>query len=242
MAEFLALAGQDLAELLQGLDAVDDAGGVVRGVHDHHLGVLRDALFQLVKADLEVLGIGRDDDAGRAGGLRVGGVLGEVRSKKDELRAVHGEGVHHGGHRGSSAAGEEDVLGADLRSGALAEVGCDGFAGLGAAAGGGIAVQGDGIDRLKQLADGICDLGGSRNRGVADGEVKDVFLADDFGLGHAVLKKHADAALGDAHLMELFYYHILTSFRENDIRLPAPGRSGCADRPGPERPSRSPLP
>ena len=41
MADLLSLAGQDLAQLLQGVLKVDDAGGVVGRVDDDGLGIFR---------------------------------------------------------------------------------------------------------------------------------------------------------------------------------------------------------
>ncbi len=207
MADLLALAGEQLGQLLQGLHAVDDAGGVVGRVDDQRLGVGGDALFQLVKANLEMLGIGRNHHALEAGGGRVGGILGEVGGDQQNLRVLHSQGVHARGHSGGSAAGEEDVLRANRRAGALAQIGGDGLPGLGTAAGGGVAVQGNGIGS-QQLPHGVSHSLGGGDGGIADGEIKDVFLAHLGGLLHAVLKQDTNAALGNAHLVVFFYDHL----------------------------------
>ena len=75
MAVFLALALQQGSQTLQGLLGIHNAGGIIGGVDDNTLGVLRDALFHLVQMDLECLGVGRDHHQLAAVGVDEGAVL-----------------------------------------------------------------------------------------------------------------------------------------------------------------------
>ena len=104
-----------------------------------------------------------------------------MTSLSSQARAVRG-----------SAAGKEEVRGADLLAEALGEVFGHGGADAVVARAAGVAVNLDAALGVEYLMDAAIDFFGRRDGGVAEAVVKDVLLADDLGLLPAILEHLAD--------------------------------------------------
>ena len=183
MAVLGALALQQGGQTLQGLLGVHNAGGVVGGVDDDGLGVLGDALLHLVQMDLERLGIRRNDHQLAAVGIDEGTIFGEEGGDGHDLGVgVHDQRLDDGDQSGSGAAGEEQLAGLDVQTEAGGQILGDGCAGFFKTGSHGVAVQLDGVGLVHDLLDGLVDLLGGGDAGIAQGVVIDVFGADDLGL------------------------------------------------------------
>ena len=193
MAVFLALALQQGSQTLQGLLGIHNAGGIIGGVDDNTLGVLRDALFHLVQMDLECLGVGGNHHQLAAVGVDEGAILGEEGGHCHDLAVgVHDQGLDDGDQRGSSAAGEEQLAGFHIQAEALGQILGHGGTGGIEAGSHGIAVQLDGIHLVHELLDGLVDLLGGGNAGIAQRIVIHLVRADLGGLLQTVGKQLAD--------------------------------------------------
>ena len=212
MAILGALALEQSGQTLQGLLGVDNAGGVVRGVDDDALGVGGDALFNLVQVDLEGLGIGGHHDHLRTVGGDEGAVLGEERSNDHDLGiAVDGQGLDDGDERGSGAAGEEQLAALDIQTEAVGQILGNGVTRGVEAGGHGITVQLDGVGLIDDLLDGLVDLLGSGDAGVAERIVIDLLGADLRGLLQAIGEQLTDNGGRSAQVVILLINHNFTS-------------------------------
>lgn len=192
VAVLLSCCSKNVRNLAEGLSAEDNAGGVVGGVYDDGLGVLIHEGFERGKVYLEALGVSRDHDELVAGGFNEGLVLREEGGDGNDLAVLAGEGRERRHERRGSAAGKEEVRGADLLAEALGEVFGHGGADAVVARAAGVAVNLDAALGVEYLMDAAIDFFGRRDGGVAEAVVKDVLLADDLGLLPAILEHLAD--------------------------------------------------
>ena len=102
---------------------------------------------------LEVRGVGRDHDELVAGGFNEGLVLREEGGDGNDLAVLAGEGRERRHERRGSAAGKEEVRGADLLSKALGEVFGHGGADAVIARAAGVAVDLDAALGVEYLMD-----------------------------------------------------------------------------------------
>ena len=203
-----ALFDEHVAELLQQLGGVDDAGGVVRVVEDYRLRLRRHGLGYGLDVGHEALGLARghdDDNAAGRGDVVV--ILKEVGADADDLVA----GVQKRGHGDAEAArradGHDDVVLGVVRAEALVEGVRDGLAHLGIAGVGRVAVDVHGVLVRDDVDNGVLDGLGRREVGVADREVEDVLGAELLGEALAFLKHGADGAAAGGHLFHPGRYH-----------------------------------
>ena len=214
MAVLSALALQQSGQALQGLLGIHNAGGVVGGVDDDTLGVFGDALLHLVQMDLESLGISGNDHQLAAIGIDKGAILGEERSNGHDLAVViHDERLDDGDQRGGCAAGEEQLISLDVQAEAGGQILSHSGAGGVEAGGHGVAVQLDGVHLVHNLLDGLVDLLGGGDAGIAQGIVIDLVRTDLSGLLQTVGEQLADDRGRSAEVVVFLIYHnIISSF------------------------------
>ena len=214
MAVLGALALQQSGQALQGLLGIHNAGGVVGGVDDNALGVLGDALLYLVQMDLERLGVRGNDHQLAAVGVDEGTVLREEGGNGHDLAvSVHDQRLDDGDQRGGSAAGEEQLVSLNVQAEAGGQILGHGGAGGVEAGGHGIAVQLDGIHLVHDLLDGLVDLLGCGDAGIAQGIVVDLIRAHLGGLLQTVGEQLADDGGRSAQVVVFLIYHnIISSF------------------------------
>ena len=214
VAVFGALALQQDGQTPQSLLGVHHTGGIVGGIDDDGLGMGRDALLHGVQMDLERLGIGGDHHQLAAVGSDEGTVLGEKRSHGHDLGiTVQNESLDDGDQGRRRAAGEEQLTGLHIQAEAVGEVLGHGGAGILEAVGHGVAVEPDRVRGVHNSMDGLIDLFGGRDAGIAQGIVKDLIRAHLGGLLQTIGEQLTDDRRGGAQLIELLIDHKKTPFR-----------------------------
>ena len=164
--------------------------------------------------DLERLGVGGDDHQLAAVGVDEGAILGEEGGHCHDLAVgVHDQGLDDGDQRGSSAAGEEQLAGFHIQAEALGQILGHGGTGGIEAGSHGIAVQLDGIHLVHDLLDGLVDLLGGGNAGVAQRIVVHLVSAHLGGLLQTVGEQLADDGGRRTQIVVFLIYHnIISSF------------------------------
>ena len=191
----------------------------------------RDALLHGVQMDLERLGIGGDHHQLAAVGSDEGTVLGEKRSHDHDLGiTVQNESLDDGDQGRRRAAGEEQLTGLHIQAEAVGEVLGHGGAGILEAVGHGVAVEPDRVRGVHNGMDGLIDLFGGRDAGIAQGIVKDLIRAHLGGLLQTIGEQLTDDRRGGAQLIELLIDHKKTPFRRQWIRDIRPGPCGRPER------------
>ena len=178
MAEFRFLCAQQLRELCDGLRGVDDAGRIVRGVHDDGLGLLSDERLQDLKIDLEGILVRCSRHKLCAAGLNENAVLREEGREGDDLvpgGVERGEGDLQGS---GGAAGHIEIVLVEGRAEAAVQVRGDCLTGVDGALGGGVAVEIHVGLCLKQFDHGAVDRFRRRDVRVSEAEIVDVLRAD----------------------------------------------------------------
>ena len=211
MAELLLGGLHGVGEAPDGLPGVDDAGGVVGGVEDHHPGLLGQGGLEGGQVDLEGVGQRLDNDGLGSVGLGVDQVFHIVGREDDDLVAGLGQALEGHGDGAGGAGGDIDARRLNVLAKAAVDGGGDGLPQGHQARGRGVAVDGHGVGVLQKVQHGGMDLRRRGHVGAADGEVEDVLradfrlpgpgvgreVADDVGLAPVVdqiLGKHGDSS------------------------------------------------
>ena len=113
--------------------------------------------------------------------------------------------------RGSGAAGEEQLAALDIQTEAVGQILGNGVTRGVEAGGHGIAVQLDGVGFIDDLLDGLVDLLGGGDAGVAERIVIDLLGADLRGLLQAIGEQLTDNGGRSAQVVILLINHNFTS-------------------------------
>lgn len=145
------------------------------------------------------LGIGGYHHQLAAVGSDEGTVLGEKRSHGHDLGiTVQNESLDDGDQGRRRAAGEEQLTGLHIQAEAVGEVLGHGGAGILEAVGHGVAVEPDRVRGVHNGMDGLIDLFGGRDAGIAQGIVKDLIRAHLGGLLQTIGEQLTDDRRGGA--------------------------------------------
>ena len=211
MAEFTALFLQKRGKRFQTFAAVNNAGGIVRGIDDDRLGMRRQRFCRRFRVELKIGGVGRYDHAlhPRAGGEHR--IFREERRVDHDLGPLDAKRGKHGRQRRGGPAGEKEILRPRAAGKAVAQILCDRLARVRRAGGGGVAVDALGVRSSDERGDRIVHAAGRGDGGIADGKIKDILPPDLGGFFHAVFKKIPDARAVCAELPLFFVYHVRSS-------------------------------
>ena len=193
MTELGGLSFQQRSQILQGLTGVDSAGRIVRRVQNDAHGLFRQHFLHSLQLDLEAGNIRRNYLEGSAHTLGKGLVLREIGSHSQNFAAGNGDGPQHSHQLRRSATADEQILRTDTGMVAVVQIVGNGLTGGKITDGRGVAVDGKGTGVIQNVTDGLIHLLGSRDGGVAQTVVKDIFPTHDGSAGAAVFKKIPDA-------------------------------------------------
>ena len=191
-AVFLLLLPEQAGQLLQHLPGQHHAAGIVGGIDDEGPRIASEPAFQGRQVHLQVLPFRRHDHRFRAGSLHEDLVFREKGRQQHHLIPGQAHGLQADGQGGRGAAGQIEVVRADLGPEAALQGVGHGLPHPGVAGGGGIAVQQQGIRRILQAGDGLLHLRRRGHAGVAQTEIEHLVRADLGGAHLAVLKYLAD--------------------------------------------------
>ena len=178
--------------------------------------------------DLESLGVSGNDHQLAAVGVDEGTVLGEEGGDGHDLGvSVHDQRLDDGDQGGSGAAGEEQLAGLHIQTEAGSQILGDSGAGLFKARGHGVAVQLDGIGLVHDLLDGLVDLLGGGDAGIAQRVVIHILGAHDLGLLQTIGKQLADDRGGGTQSVIFLIDHDNSSYSSFPDLYCACGSNAC---------------
>ena len=203
-----ALALQQGSQTLQSLLGIHNAGGVVGGVDNDRLSMLGNTLLNSVQMNLESLGISGHHHQLAAVGRYEGAILGEEGGDRHNLGiGIHEQGLDDGDQSGSGAAGEEQLAGLYLQTEARSQILGNGGTGLLKAGCHGIAMQLDGIRLVHDFLDGLVDLLGGGNAGIAQRIVINLLRADNLSLFQTIGEQLTDDGGGGTQIVVFLIDH-----------------------------------
>ena len=191
---------QDVGNTLEHLAGIDGTRGVVGRVDDDRTRLGADAAGKVGEVGVHGVLARRRQHAGAAGVLDPHAVLGEEGGDDHDLVARLGKGADAGIECGGRTHGHVEHAGVVLSAEALVQAVRNGRARGDVALGRSVAVQLDG-GRVEGLDERLLHLGGSRNGGVADGEVEHLVGTDLRLAGQAVGEQLTDCRTLGAQLI-----------------------------------------
>ena len=170
--------------------------------------MLGDTLLNSVQMDLESLGISGHHHQLAAVGSDEGTILREEGGDRHDLGVgIDRQGLDDGDQSGSGTAGKEQFAGLYIQTKAGSQILCDGGTGLIKAGSHGIAVQLDGIRLVHDFLDGLVDLLGGGNAGIAQRIVINFLGADNLSLFQTIGEQLTDDGGGSAQIVVFLIDH-----------------------------------